>query len=227
MFSYYGSKYKLSKLYPEPKTDLIIEPFSGAAWYSVNYAHKDVWINDRYDVIYNIWNWLINKADKDFILDNLDYYVGQDIGKLNLPNEFKQLLGFCINRGSIEPKNIVQRWSCQSKIDWDWASTTNFQLKRIANKLDSIRHWKCSCLDYRDLPDIEATWFIDPPYQYGGEHYKINKIDYNELAEWCKSRRGQVIVCENTRADWLDFKPLQKITGQRKKTTEAVWINLF
>jgi len=227
MFSYYGSKYKLSKLYPKPKMDLIIEPFSGAAWYSVNHAHKDVWINDRYDVVYSIWNWLINKADKGFILDNLDYYVGDDISELDLPHEFIQLLGFCINRGSIEPKNIVQRWSCQSKIDWDWASTTNYQLKRIANQLDSIRHWKCSCLDYRDLPDIEATWFIDPPYQYGGEHYKVNNIDYKELAEWCKSRKGQVIVCENTRADWLDFKPLQEITGQRKKTTESVWTNVF
>lgn len=207
--------------------DLIIEPFCGAAWYSVNYAHKDVWVNDRYDVIYNIWNWLINKADKDFILDNLDYHIGDDISELDVPDEFKDLLGFCINTGSSTPKNIVQKWVCQSKTDYNWASTTNFQLKRVANQLHRVKHWKCSDFDYRDIPNIEATWFIDPPYQHGGKYYKLNTIDYSDLREWCQSRKGQVIVCENTSADWLDFKPLSKIKGQRKKTTEAIWTNLF
>ena len=75
--------------------------------------------------------------------------------------------------------------------------------------------------DNEDLENEEATWFIDPPYKYGGEHYVMNGINYDELAEWCKSRKGQVIVCENTSADWLDFEPLIEITGQRKKTTEA------
>jgi len=35
MWSYYGSKSKVVKHYPKPKYDLIIEPFAGAAWYSV------------------------------------------------------------------------------------------------------------------------------------------------------------------------------------------------
>ena len=70
---------------------------------------------------------------------------------------------------------------------------------------------------------MEATWFIDPPYQYGGNHYVVNDVDYHELAAWCKQRKGQVIVCENTKATWLDFTPLTRITGQRVKTTEAVW----
>ena len=207
--------------------DLIIEPFCGAAWYSFDNYHKKVWVNDKYQVIYRIWDWLINKADKDFILDNLDYYIGDDISGLDLPNEFKDLLGFCINTGSSTPKNIVQKWVCQSKTDYNWASTTNFQLKRVANQLHRVKHWKCSDFDYRDIPNIEATWFIDPPYQHGGEYYKLNTIDYSDLREWCQSRKGQVIVCENTSADWLDFKPLSKIKGQRKKTTEAIWTNLF
>ena len=34
--------------------------------------------------------------------------------------------------------------------------------------------------------------------------------------------KRQVIVCENTKANWLYFKPLIEITGQRVKTTEAI-----
>ena len=56
-------------------------------------------------------------------------------------------------------------------------------------------------------------------------YYIQNQIDYAELADWCKTRKGQVIVCENTKADWLNFEPLVKITGQKIKTTEAIWTN--
>jgi len=35
MFSYYGSKSKLAQHYPTPKYDTIVEPFAGAAGYSL------------------------------------------------------------------------------------------------------------------------------------------------------------------------------------------------
>ena len=52
-------------------------------------------------------------------------------------------------------------------------------------------------------------------------------IDYNDLAEWCKSRNGQIIVCENTKADWLDFKPLAELKGQLHTTMEAIWYKSY
>ena len=36
-------------------------------------------------------------------------------------------------------------------------------------------------------------------------------------------RTGQIIVCENTEANWMDFKPLVQIQGQKKKTTEVIF----
>jgi hypothetical protein len=61
--------------------------------------------------------------------------------------------------------------------------------------------------DYRQAPDIEATWFIDPPYQHGsGYRHGSADIDYDELAEWCMTRQGQRIICEGPFADWLPFK---------------------
>jgi site-specific DNA-adenine methylase len=37
MFSYYGTKKRIVNKYPEPKYDKIIEPFCGAAQYSLKY----------------------------------------------------------------------------------------------------------------------------------------------------------------------------------------------
>jgi hypothetical protein len=36
---------------------------------------------------------------------------------------------------------------------------------------------------------------------------------------------GQTIVCENTKADWLPFKPMVQFVGLQKTTTEAIWSN--
>jgi hypothetical protein len=225
MWSYYGSKCKIAKLYPKPEYDLIIEPFAGAAWYSVLHKGKDVLLNEKYKTVYDIWNWLINSATVDEILANVNFNLGDDIRTLPISDIHKDLIGFCINRGTSSPCNIVQKWSCQVAKNPNWASTTNYQLNRIAKNLPDIKHWKVTYGDYKELPDVEATWFIDPPYQHGGKYYMVNGINYTELMEWVKSRKGQVIVCENTKADWMDFKPLIEITGQRVKTTEAIWHN--
>jgi site-specific DNA-adenine methylase len=225
MFSYYGSKSKIVKKYSKPEYDTIIEPFAGAAWYSSTYKEKNVILNEKYDILFGIWNWLINDARPDEILEFVDFFLGENINNLLIEKAHKDLLGFCINRGSSVPANIVGKWNCQVKSKPNWASTTSFQLKRIAKNLPLIKHWEIIKGDYTNLPDIEATWFIDPPYQFGGQYYKENKIDYNELTEWCKSRKGQVIVCENMKADWLPFEPLVIISGQKHKTTEAIWTN--
>ncbi|KKM65772.1 hypothetical protein LCGC14_1487920 [marine sediment metagenome] len=225
MWSYYGSKSKIAKSYPSPIYDLVIEPFAGAAWYSVLHRRNDVLLNEKNRIIYDIWNWIINEANPETIENHKDFYAGQNINCIDLRKEHKDLIGFCINRGSVSPKNIVQKWSCQVKVKPDWASTTNYQLSRIARLLPEIKHWQVQFDDYRNLPNIEVTWFIDPPYQFGGEHYVVSDIDYSELANWCKERKGQVIVCENSNADWLPFRELIKNAGQRKTTKEMLWTN--
>ncbi len=225
MWSYYGSKNKIAKLYPPPRYDLIIEPFAGAAWYSVLYRKGNVLLNEKNRIIYDIWNWLINEANSEMIESHKDFHVGQDISHIDLRKEHRDLIGFCINRGSVAPKNIVQKWSCQVQLNPNWASTTAYQLSRIARLLPEIKHWQVQFGDYKDLPNIRATWFIDPPYQSGGEHYIVNDINYSELANWCRERKGQVIVCESTNANWLPFRELTKSTGQRKKIKEIFWTN--
>ena len=49
-------------------------------------------------------------------------------------------------------------------------------------------------------------------------------MNFKELGEWCIGRNGQVIVCENSKADWLDFKPLIEMRGNKFKTTECMYL---
>lgn len=103
----------------------------------------------------------------------------------------------------------------------------NFSLQRVAANVHKVRHWQIKEGSFDEINNEEASWFIDPPYQFGGQSYiHSNKsIDFNLLADWCKSRSGQVIVCENMKADWMPFVPL---TTQRVRTgmhPEAIWSN--
>lgn len=216
MWTYYGTKKKIAKYYPDPQCDIIIEPFAGAAQYSLfgNNWQKKVYLVDKYDVIIKIWKYLINATEKDILsLPNIE--IGQNVDNFStLSEEEKLLIGFCINPASACPKKTVSkrgRWN-NNKLE-------------IAKNVYKIKHWKAKCDDFKNIKNVHATWYIDPPYKYGGIYYKINNkdIDYNNLAEWCKNRNGQVIVCENTKADWLNFKPLVKTHGQLHQTIESIW----
>ena len=52
-------------------------------------------------------------------------------------------------------------------------------------------------------------------------------IDYNSLSEWCLSRKGEIIVCENSNADWVPFSNLKEYWGGIKKSTEVVYLKVF
>ena len=99
--------------------------------------------------------------------------------------------------------------------------------KKIADNLFKIKHWKIELGTYEELNNENATWFIDPPYQFGGHKYPCSnkKIDYTILRQWIEGRQGQVIVCENTKANWMNFLPLKEMRGSMFKTAEAIWTN--
>lgn len=221
MFSYYGSKSKIVQYYPQPTHDKIIEPFAGSARYSLRYWEKDVLLVDKYKVIVNIWHYLQRASQKDILgLPRLE--VRQDLRDFNLSEIEKSFMGFLVNSGKATPGNRVSN-NISNKY-----KTIDFQLKKISENLHKIKHWKIIHGSYEDLANEQATWFIDPPYQFGGHSYKeSNKnLDFNLLANWCKSRNGQVIVCENTKATWMNFKPVIMIQGTMQTfTTEAIWTN--
>lgn len=221
MFSYYGRKKKIVKYYPAPAYDTIIEPFAGSAVYSLyqNNWKKNVIIVDKYDKLIKIWKYLQSAKPED-ILKLPDVENGEELAKINgfneLLDEEKWLIGFSVNNGSVTPKNFAGQMNFNS-----WFRDK----KEIANNLYKIKHWDIRNDDYINLDNIKATWFIDPPYQFGGELYKHSNenIDFKSLAKWCKSRNGQVIVCENSKADWLPFTELKKMSGQCHETMEVMY----
>lgn len=220
MFSYYGTKKKLSPHYPKPQFDTIIEPFAGAAMYSLfgDNWKKQVILNDKYDRVHQAWDFLINHASVEDIKGLPDFKAGLKLDDLNVSDEEKTLLGFYANPASAVPKKTVSK---RGEISW------GRHKKYLIDNLYKVKHWKIFNEDYNKLENIDATWFIDPPYQFGGQYYHSsvsnNHMDYNVLSEWCCSRNGEIIVCENDKADWLPFKPLVELNGQLHKTMEVIY----
>jgi site-specific DNA-adenine methylase len=215
MFSYYGGKSKVIDLYHVPKYGKIIEPFAGSARYALKYWDRDVLLVDKYDVIVKLWQWL-QKCSVSDIMGLPDVRTGQSLDDFNLSQEEKWLIGFCINRGSAQPKKTAKEFN-------SWGENRKY----ISDQLFKIRDWTIRAGDYTEVGNEAATYFVDPPYQFGGEWYVEGNgnMDYAALAQWCETRNGQVIVCENTKARWLPFSPLKGMGGQLHKTTEAVWYN--
>lgn len=215
LFSYFGGKRRIAKKYPNPKHTLIIEPFAGACAYSLLHFEHDVIAIDKSQDIIDLWNWLKQCQPRD-ILSLPSVKNGEKIPTY-LSREEKLLLGFCCNNGSSRPKFTAGRMNFNS-----W----HRDRERIADDLYKIKHWQFYCNDYdKQVRNVTATWFIDPPYVEGGQNYHHNKINYPDLAKWCQNRVGQVIVCENNDADWLPFTPLVEVYGQRKQNKEVIWYN--
>ncbi len=214
MFSYYGAKPpNLIRHYPSPECDTINEPFAGSARYSLLYFNRNVNLIDCRPVVVDTWHYLQQATAADILSLPRPAYK-QPLDDFNLSTGERYLLGWLAGRGATHPRNAPQKW-CMFDRD----------LKTIADQLYKIRHWDIKLGDYRDIPNIKATWFIDPPYQFGGSSYRTAPVDYSALANWIKSRQGQVIACENTKANWLPFWPLKQNRGSRNTTTEAIWSN--
>ncbi len=218
MFSYYGSKSKIVDYYPPPKHKRIIEPFAGSARYSLKYWQNDILLVDKYPVIVEVWNYLKNASESDIKgLPKLD--TGQTIDDYDLSDIERKFMGFMVQNGTTGMRRTASYFAVK-RMDEKF----NF----IIENLHKIKHWEIKLGSYDELENEEATWFIDPPYEFGGHEYKCSNknIDFNKLAEWCKERNGQAIVCENTKATWLPFKPMKEMQGTMFKTTEAIWSNI-
>jgi site-specific DNA-adenine methylase len=222
VISYYGSKSKVVKHYPPPEHNLIIEPFAGSARYSLLYCEgRKVILNDIYTNITDIWNYLV-QATPEQIMNLPEMKRGDDLRNFDLPPAERNLMSFIVTRGNSGPRNLYSEWAAKSD------EIGKFK-ERAIRYLDKVRDFKILNEDYRKIDDYEATWYIDPPYVDGGSKYPHSKIDYRELAEWCRTRKGQVIVCEHADADWLPFKPLVIERGMKKTkkkvSMELIWTN--
>jgi len=230
LFSYYGGKGKIARYYPRPIYDTIIEPFAGSAGYSLRYADKHIILVEKNHKVAEVWRFLIHASPNDIRALPL-LGPDDDLREMDLPDPARWFIGFWVNQATPMPCNKLSTWA-KSKYK---TSVHFWGMKcraRCASFVDRISHWEIIEGDYTDAPNIEATWHIDPPYQEEGKYYPEGKdLDYESLAEWCQSRQGQIMVCENAGATWLPFQFLRNIhgaarpSGWAKKSTEVIWTN--
>ena len=134
-----------------------------------------------------------------------------------LSDEERWLIAYHVNPGSDQNTDAVTKFS-------RWNAGRSY----ISENLHKIKHWEVLNGEYRDIPNIAATWFVDPPYQRSGKFYRVNTVDYAELGDWCLSRKGPVCVCEQSGATWLPFAPLKEISICGKKVSrEEVYLRGF
>ncbi len=232
--SFYGAKWRMAAKMPAPRYPLIIEPFAGSLGYSVRHgAGGKVLGVERDPVIAAVWRWLLGATPDDVRALPL-LAADDDLRQIDgLDPAARSLIGFWLNKGTTAPCHQPSQWMrnpLPGRTETFWGDGIR---ERIARQLPLIADWTVMEGSYADAPDVEATWIIDPPYQGSpGRRYRFGNrtIDYAGLAEWCRTRRGQVIVCENTGADWLPFEPVSFAVkaardGGTGYSAEAIWTN--
>jgi site-specific DNA-adenine methylase len=226
VLNYYGSKVNSAHRYPEPQHELIVEPFAGGAGYSLRHRTKKVVLFDYSADVVSAWQWLI-KAPQEHILELPLLQPGEEV-PAHLPHGARCLIGFATMLIGARPQ--MQMVPCSARVPSSfWGANRRAALAELAPQ---IKHWQAHLGHYSTIPEYPvATWFIDPPYQGpAGNHYRYG-VDYTHLAEWCRSRPGQVIVCEAPGADWLPFTETHLVraapragTAGRPQAREAMWI---
>ncbi len=227
-FSFFGSKWRVAPHYPKPLYSIITEPFAGSCGYALRYPEHQIRLYDADPTICGVWDYLIHVSPEEILSLPLQF---DHVDELRMSPEAKHLIGFWLNKGTVQPAKSPSKWMRENR-SWQpgvyWGESIR---ERIASQVERVRHWKISQACYGDIPDQgPMTWFVDPPYEVAGRAYRFHDVNYQALGDWCRSRNGQVIVCENAGADWLPFRPFRTIKaleGRRggKRSEEVIWTN--
>lgn len=226
---YYGGKWRAAPRYPAPRFPTIIEPFAGAAGYACRYPERNVILVERYAVLAEMWRWLIGASSSDVRAIPLVEHVDE------LPSWVtdgaRWLIGFWMNAATVTPcKSLSAGRRKLAGMGCKFEGWTEATRERIASQVEHIKHWRVIEDDWYRAPLIEATWFVDPPYNNrAGSYYKHGPsgIDYELLARGCHVMPGQVIVCENEGATWLPFREFATlkagVNNTRGGSREVIW----
>ena len=212
MFYYYGRKKQIAKYYPKPNYNVIVEPFAGSAAYSCfdDNWERQVILIEKDPSVASIWDWLISEATAQQIINMPDLRVGEKSSEFLHIVHAATKMAFKYKTIKVTPV-LERNWEISKRI--------------MYSNLHKIKHWKLVCGDYSESPEIEATWFIDPPYKDGpgtGYRYGSDTIDYDKLAKWALARKGEVIFCEGEGGNYLPFSPLLDLKGVAGKSSKEV-----
>ena len=236
---FYGGKHRAARRYPAPLHGRpIIEPFAGAAGYSTSWWEpgQRVILVERDPVVAAVWRYLLSASSAEILrLPNVREHVDVDLA--GCPQEARWLAGFWLNEGGATPRKACTGWArargdggsidCPSS----WAGWGARARNRIARQVDAVRGtWAIIEGDYTAAPMVDATWFIDPPYQTSaGRYYKYATVDYAALGAWCDTLPGRVVACDQEGADWRPWTSriclgaTSRANRPNKVSREVVW----
>lgn len=232
-FSYFGAKWRLAPKYPAPLHDTIVEPFAGSACYALCYPTKKVVLVEKNPNVAAVWRFLIRTTADEVRALPLVPPDCEDVRQLGIADPGAEMLVrfWMCRTGCASPPTRPNAWMRRHADGYPgsfWGERTR---ERVASQVGTVKHWQLVEGDYSQAPDATATWFVDPPYQVAGRSYAegADRIDYQELGEWCRQRRGQVVACENDGASWLPFEPFAETVGvslkngSKKRSKEVIW----
>lgn len=233
MFYYYGGKRRLARRYPGPLYDVIVEPFAGSAAYALRHLDPSTRARTIERVI------LVEKDPR--VCETWERLLAmepEDVTALPIPKVGERIDDFLLMTAAAS--NRIAR--SESMIVTDRMPTAIGRMFRQIAAILPHAKGRVEVIqgDYTEAPDIEATWFVDPPYWVNGRGQPgtdrrqglgyardcdSTTIDYDALAAWCRSRRGQTIVCEQAGATWLPFEHLRWARDSvGNKAAEVVWM---
>ena len=160
-FCFYGGKWRAAPHYPVPNHQCLVEPFAGAAGYATRYPDLHVTLVEVDPISASLWRFLIGASSADIRSIPL-LRPGETVDDLAVSADAKALVGFWVNKGSATPNRSQSSWmrgGTRPKSYWG-----DEIRERIAQQVPKIGHWRIIEGDYTLAPDIEATWFVDPPY---------------------------------------------------------------
>lgn len=220
-FPFYGSKWNIARHYPAPAHDRVVEPFAGSAGYATFYDCQRVDLYDADPIVAGVWSYLVNVSAAEIAALPEMPEVGDTIDNYALPQEAKWLIGFWLNRGSAQPKKSRTAYSARTdRAQLNWGARAK---ERIITQLPGLAGWHVRNAPYSEAYDIEATWFVDPPYGEKGKFYRVPFDDLNALSRWVIMRSGLVIFCEGEGAKY-PFQPLGSFKSSLGCATEMVCI---
>ena len=179
VFYYFGSKERLSAKYPSPTRRTIIEPFAGSAGYARLHWEHNVILVEKDDRVVELWERL-RRMTPEQALSIPPPVVGE---------RSSDLLVMLRRQRTFADRRIPHGHRTDGVTLAEPAPPHRSQHPESAALADHPRR-------LHRRADIDATWFIDPPYEMMKRGYRESGLDYPALGSWCRERTGQVIVCE-------------------------------
>jgi DNA adenine methylase len=197
------------------------EPFLGGAsvalLFSQKYREIPVWVNDKYEYLYDFWVTLQDFGDElsDVLVGIKEDHSTEDKAKelfLSAKEEIseadtfrKAVLFWILNKCSYSGLTENSSFSAS-------ASNQNFTTrgaKHLKNISEIIQHWEITNLDYTEVmhPDNDGAFiFLDPPYKIGSYLYGTNaemhrSFDHDDFIAQCKKCPNKWLVTYNNDID--------------------------